>query len=82
MRSDFVIIPTPVLDGVPGMFQTYKPIDVQAFIPQPAIEAFNEGVLDRLAWANEVQFDASLVSPLIQRLTSKFRTIVDGDDFW
>jgi hypothetical protein len=52
---------------------------VQTFVPEPPVEAFDEGVIGRLARPGEVQDHAILVGPTIERLGDALRTIVDTD---
>ena len=34
---------------------------VEEFVAQPAVEALNESILDRLAWFDEAQLDANIM---------------------
>ncbi len=52
---------------------------VQKFIPQSAIEAFDEAVLDRLARRNVVPFQPGPIRPLEDRVAGE-RTAVVADD--
>ena len=45
MGSDTVVIHPPCLKNLPGMAQRGEQGLIEAFVPQPAIEAFNESVL-------------------------------------
>ena len=45
-------------DDLPGMIKTQKPVNVQAFVPEPAVKAFDVSVVDRLTRAIEYQFDS------------------------
>ena len=49
MRSDEVVIEAPALDDFACCGQAEEDVLIQALVPQPAIEAFDEGVLHRLA---------------------------------
>lgn len=49
MRSLVVIEIAPLLDHDPGFAQGYKPLPVQAFVTQLAVEAFNRTILPRAA---------------------------------
>jgi hypothetical protein len=46
------------------MTVTPEQILVQAFVPQPAVERFNEAVLHQLAWSDVVSLNAALFLPL------------------
>ena len=53
--SNSVVVLPPGLDSLSGFVQAAKPVLIQAFVPQPAIEALDVRVLDRLARLDEVQ---------------------------
>ena len=75
MRSDLVEVRPPRLDLAPGVVQRQEPVCVQAFITQTAVEAFDEGIVGRLARPAEVQRDAVDVGPMVERPTGKFGAI-------
>jgi len=79
VRSGLVEVRPPRLDLAPGVVQRQEPVRVQAFVAQPAIEAFDEGVVGRLSRPAEVQRDAVDVGPVIERPGDKFRAIVHPD---
>src|SRR5688572_13386643 len=54
---------------------------VQALVAEPAVEALDVGVLDRLAGPDEVQLDAALVCPGVQHLAGELGTVVADDAF-
>ena len=68
MRSDFVVIPSPIFDNVPGMLQIHEPVRVQALIAESPVKALGEGVLNGFAGTNEVELDSFAVGPLVQCL--------------
>ena len=49
-----VVIDPPGFDGFPGILQVQKPVFVEAFVPELAVEGFDEGILNRLAGVDEV----------------------------
>ena len=49
VRSDGVVVDTPCLDRAPGVGQIDEPVFIQTGIPELAVEAFDQRVLDRLA---------------------------------
>ena len=53
---------------------------VEAFVVQPTFEAFDVGVLVRLAWFDQALRDASHVSPLHHRLATELLAIVTTND--
>jgi hypothetical protein len=54
-------------------------VGVQAFVAQPAAEAFDEGILHRFARTNEFEPDVVRIRPRVHRATDEFAAIVDGD---
>lgn len=52
---------------------------VQAFLPEPPVEAFHLGIVGRRAWPAEVEFHAMLVCPPVHRLRDEFAAIVHLD---
>jgi len=63
------------------MIQTHKPVHVQAFIPKPAVEAFNVGVIDRFPRTIEHQFHSVAMRLGIEGFADEFRPIIDRDYF-
>ena len=56
-------------------------MQVQAVLPELAIETLDEGILGRLAWLNEMQFDSGAPRPEEQRLAGQFGTVVADNGF-
>ena len=52
---------------------------VQAFLPEPPVEAFHLGIVGRRAWPAEVEFHAMLVCPPIHGLREEFIAVVHLD---
>ena len=79
VRPVRVVFLPPLLDPYLGVGERGEVVLAQTLIPQRAIEALDEGVLDRMSGANEVERDALGVGPLIERLTHKLRPVVIDD---
>ncbi len=47
-----------------GVAQGIKQVFVQAFVAEPAVEQFDQTVLHRLAWRDEMPFDLAIPAPL------------------
>jgi len=63
-----VIVMLPELRQLlPGVLQRRKPLCVQTLVPQPAIEALDEPVLDRPAWPDETQLHVVSHGPRFER---------------
>ena len=67
MRTPLIVILPPDFDLLPGVGQTEEPVLIQALVAKACIEAFHIGILDRLAWLDEVPVYVVL-SPLLDRL--------------
>jgi len=59
-----IVVHAPVFDEPSSVSEGEKPVLVQALIPEPPVEALDEGVLDGLPWFDEAKPDAALVGPL------------------
>ncbi len=74
-----VVVDPPVFDDFACFTDAREPVLVQAFLSEPAIEAFDVGILGRLAGINEVQLNALVISPRIKRPTAQFRAITPSE---
>ena len=81
MRADGVVVDAPGLDGAPGIGEVQKPVFVQACVPELAVEALYQRVLDRLARLNEPQGHAGSLGPQVHRLAGELRAVVGDDRF-
>ena len=81
MWSAAVVIMPPSIDDLARFEQTHKYVFVEALIAQPAVEAFDKGVLQRLAWLDVVP-GGVLRRPSEDRDTSQFCPIVADDHCW
>src|SRR5262249_26882560 len=62
-----------------GVGEAPEPVLIQALAAQAPVEAFAEGILDRLAGVNEPQADVSFVSPLVEGPAGQLRPVVQHD---
>src|SRR6476646_4158323 len=76
MRSRFVVLYAPRFNRALRVGETDKPALVQALVAESPVKAFGEAVLDRFAWANEVERDAPVMRPLIKGLARKLGSVV------
>src|SRR6056297_1412283 len=53
-----------------------EPVQIQAVVPELAVEAFDEGILGRFARLDQVQLDATVSRPEELRLAGELRTVV------
>ena len=77
--THLVVVSTPSLAFCAGFVEAQKPIRIQAFRSELAVERFDEGIVGRLAWSAEVQRHAFHVRPEIELLADELRTVVDTD---
>ena len=64
MRSHSVVLEAPGIDGAPRTRQARESVCVDTIMTQLAVEAFAEGILDRLPRANEMHGRARFAAPL------------------
>lgn len=74
-----VVMLAPVLDGRTSVVETGEPVQVQAVVPELAIEALDKGVLRRFSRLDEVQFHTRLAGPDEHRLARQFGAVVADD---
>ena len=60
MRALGVVIEPPGLDDAAGIVKVAEPVLVEALVPEPTVEGFDEGVLLRFARFDEGQLDTYL----------------------
>ena len=63
VRPYLVIVLAPDLDLAPCVSKMSKPMSAQALVAKLPIEALDEAVFDRLARADEVELDTTLIGP-------------------
>src|SRR3546814_8586792 len=73
-----VVVLPPSLDDAACLVEAREHLLVQAFVPEPAVEALHEGVLGRLPRGDVVPFHAPAVGPLQHCPRGQFRPVV-GD---
>ena len=63
MRTELVVVPSPALYFVSGVLQRHKPVHVQAFIPEAAVERLDVRVVRRCAGSGIIELDLVEVRP-------------------
>jgi len=81
VRTHFVVVALPAVDGEARIGEPGEPVLVQAFVTEPAIEALHEGILDRFPRPDELQLHPLPVRPGIQHLARELRPVVQHDGF-
>jgi len=74
------VIDPPFLDDLVGLADVGEPVLVQAFFAVSPIETFDIGVRGRLAGVDEIQLDAMIIGPSVERAPAQFRAVVDDQD--
>jgi hypothetical protein len=80
VRTQGVVILPPRFNGFPGFCQTREYMCVQALIAKAPVETYDEAIVCRFAWADEVQPDPMLVRPQIKCLARELRPVVHPDN--
>src|SRR5574344_657371 len=77
-----VVVLPPTGNNFSCLGQGFKPVLVEAFVPELAIEALNVGVLRWLARLNEDVLNSSCLHPCHKSSTCEFRPVVSSDSVW
>jgi hypothetical protein len=80
VRALGIVIDPPVFDDLASLTDAGEPMLVQAFFTVSAVETLNVGVLGRLAGVDEIQLDAVISGPSIQRPRAQFRAVINDQD--
>ena len=76
MWSDLVVVLPPARNARPGLVQRFKPLLIQAFIPELSVEALDVAVLHWLARFNQDVAYPVLVCPGQERTAGELRAII------
>ena len=79
MRAPGVLVDAPAGDLLAGVAQRSKSTRVQAFVPEFAVEALEEGVQDGLAGFDDPQTNAGPFGPVEHGAACAFRAVVEDD---
>src|SRR6478752_2045793 len=79
MRALAIIVGDPHCDLGARIVDVEEQRLVQKLVTHTAVEALDEGVLDRLAWGDEVPVDAGLLAPGQHGIAGELGAVV-GDD--
>jgi len=80
MRPKVIVFDSPVFEDHPGFRQPPELFAIQAFFPEPAMEAFNVPVLPRASRFEVQRLDAGLLERSLQRAFDELRAIVATDE--
>ena len=79
---DFVVVPAPLSDALPGLWQSLKPLLVQALVTKLPIEALDIAVLHGASWLNQDMAYAMRRCPSHKSSTRELRTVVCSYSQW
>lgn len=79
MGPVIVVVVPQKFDLLPGIFEAEKPVDVQAFIAEAAIERLDERIVGGLAWPAERELHSMLVRPLVQCFADELAAVIGLD---
>ncbi len=79
MRPGLVVIESPRGNGQAGLLQRFKPVLIEALIPEDAVKALNVCVLRRTARLNQDVLEVVLLSLCNEGPASKLRPVVGSD---
>lgn len=71
-----IVVVHPGFGDGSGFLEAGEPVLVQAFIPEPAVEAFAGPVLHGFPRLDEVVVDATLMAPLVEGPARELRPVV------
>ena len=80
MRALCIVIDPPVFDDLPRFTDAGEPLQVQALFPEAPVETLDVCILGRLAGVDEVELDAFVVGPSLERAAAQFRAIINDQD--
>ena len=79
MRPDVVVVIAPQGQLLAGIGETVEDLLIQAFIPQAAVEAFDQAVLLRLAGVDVMPGHAGIAGPFEDRGAGELGAIIADD---
>lgn len=82
MRSNSIVIQAPGFDLGLRILEIDKPVLVETFISELAVEAFDVGILYGPSRPDEVQLNAVLVSPDVKSSAGELGSVIHDDEFW
>jgi len=74
-----VVALPPLFDDLAGVGQAPKPVDIEAFVAELAIEALQVAVLHRPPRLDEIQLDVVFVGPDVERLPGELGAVIQRD---
>ena len=81
MRTDIVVVLSPVFHFWTCIVKVHEPMCVQTFLPELAIELFFAAVFPRATWIDLDRLYANLSKPILKVLSNKLSAIVGTNKF-
>ena len=72
----------PLQEFLSGILKREEPGRVEAFGPEPSVEALDVSVVSGFTWPGEVKFDFVMVRPLIKKPASELRSVINPNGLW
>src|SRR5262249_42749354 len=73
------VVTAPDFDLPSGVVERDELMHVQALVAQASVERLDESVLYGFAGPDEVELDAALIRPVLERSGGELRAVIDGD---
>lgn len=73
------VVLLPVGELLADILQIREHLDIQAFIPQPTIEAFDQPIINGLARSDELELNVMPVGPSLHGPTRELTAVVHRD---
>src|SRR3954454_1020418 len=81
MRPQPVVMLAPSSQTIPCFAQRAEPLDIQTFVSQAPVEAFDESVLHRSARPYETKLHTVPDRPDLESAAGKLASVIQGDAF-
>ena len=80
MRSRFVVVAPPILQGLPGLGKVPPPVCVEALVAQVPIEGLDERIIHWTPGPDKVQADLLLVRPGVEVPAGELAPVIESQD--
>src|SRR5258706_15441388 len=82
VRTRMIVIVSIRIDRVAGFCDRAPPMQIEQLVPHATVVALDDGVLDRLPRLDELERDAMLIGPGVEKAAAELGAIVDRDPRW
>jgi hypothetical protein len=77
VRPILVVIPAPFINNPARMIKREEPMLVEAFVPEPSVEALHVGVVNGLARTSKMKLHLLRIGLFVQSVTYELRAVVN-----